>query len=161
MFYRICHIINIALSFLYLLILLIGSLRSNSVPDGTTLTFFAIMLLIAIIFLVFDFICARIQRSNKELLVLTPKQLTTGKTFYIFNLIAGITVLLILIAAISSLLASDAGNTLRTMPVFYAMLIFFFAAGATSIVNLLFYRSLKKKNKDISTDIINNIGNYR
>ena len=158
MFYRICHTLNIVLSFLFIAILAFGFLRSNNLPTETTITFITIMLVVTVIFLIFDFICARFNKFNKEQISLTKKQMITGKILLGFNIIACLVVFFILIAGVSVTFSPDSGSIINNIGTMYAMLVFFFLIGTTAIANLFFFFFLQKENKAISKDVINDIG---
>ncbi len=157
MFYKICRILNITLSSLLIIILVLAIFGAKTFPTEIIFAMITIFV-IAGFFLAFNFICGKFLKHNSEQIPISKRLKNKGKILFVFNLICALAMLGIAIAAFSPIFNPSDKVTESYSPIYVSIFLIFTLGGISSIVNLFFFRALLRKNKTITSDFINSIG---
>ena len=155
--YRVSIFINASLSFVFMLLGIIGVLYSE--PPRSTSVFLLLFILFGFgIFLFFDLICYRILKLNKEKLPLTGWIKNYGILIFIFSILALLVILFMTIAAAYAFFEDMGQFPERQRPFYIIFLLLFLLSVMTYIINAVGYFRSVKENKSILSDYINDIG---
>ena len=156
MFYKLTQGINISLSCLFLVI---GIGASITVNRFSAEVFIGISFIIVYtIVLLFSFNCYKINKCNKEK-ILIPKQLrNTGKVLFVFILLSSLYIFFCSIAAFAAFKNFASLSNLRQWPFYLAFLLLLTLSAVTGIFSLILFSRSLRNNKSLVNEFINNIG---
>lgn len=156
-FYRACLFLNTVISLLFIIIstYTLITLEKDSV-EGIIVSL--LLIIINLIFLLFDFICFKIQQYNNQQKIVNKQLVQSGKFLLILNSISSVFVFICIAAAISSFSAFTTKSMQWQLPFYIFFLSLLLICGLTALVNIFFFRNSIKKNKQIVTAVINEIG---
>ncbi|MEI8059718.1 MAG: hypothetical protein WCG67_06125 [Ferruginibacter sp.] len=158
MFYRISLFVNTTIGSLFIILALIGIATDKKIALNEIVGITLILSLYSI-FLWFNFICIKVNRSNKENTLISFALKRTGDVLFVFNLIAAVIITICVVAATATFLTVGNPNAQTTMWLFYlGFIVVFFLSGVTAIINALFFKKEMKINKLLVNDFINDIG---
>jgi membrane protease YdiL (CAAX protease family) len=157
MIYRICRVINITICFLFIILALYSVVVLNDF-SANSLTMAGIVFITYALLLWFNFICNKLDKYNKERIILSRPIKNTGKVFFILVLFIAIGIFVSAVAAWFSFSEnySQANKWQRTS--FAIFIVFFILTAITAISNLIFFTKSIKKNKLVVNEFINDIG---
>ena len=156
MFYKLTQGINISLSCLFLVIGIGASITLNRFSAEV---FIGISFIIVYtIFLLFSFNCYKINKYNKEK-ILIPKQLrNTGKVLFVFILLSSLYIFFWSIAAFAAFKNFVSLSNLRQWPFYLVFLLLLTLSAVTGIFSLILFSRSLRNNKSLVNEFINNIG---
>ncbi len=155
--YRISIFTNAALGLLFIFLGFVGVLNSKS-ADSASLFVLLIILFGFGIFLLFDLVCYRILKLNKEKLPLTGWIENYRKIIFVFSILALLCVLFITIAAAYAFLEDISSFPERQRPFYILFLLLLLVSAVTYVLNTVGYFKSVKENKNIMSEYINEIG---
>ena len=157
MMYRISIFTNAALGLLFIFLGFVGVLNSRS-ADSATIFILLIILFGFGIFLLFDLVCYRILKLNKERSPLTGWIESYRKIIFVLSILALLSVLFITIAAAYAFLEGISSFPKRQKPFYIAFLLLLVLSSVTYIFNAVGYFKSVKENRHILSEYINDIG---
>jgi hypothetical protein len=158
MLYRISIIINTCISVLFVIVF-ISSIAFNKKINAEAITGVTFCTLLFLVLLWFNNICFKVNRSNKDNILISPALKRRGDVLFVFNLIAAIFILICILAALFALLTTGNLESGRIMwPLYIGFIFLFFLTGATAIINGIFFKKAIKINTLLVNDFINDIG---
>jgi hypothetical protein len=157
MFYRICLILNSALSFLFMFLTLFILLDKGDSPNPPF--DIGIAFIFSCAFLIwFNFICFRIDKMNKEQISISKRLKLSGEILFV---LIALFALIIFSAALIAIIQVHTLDHTQKSPSMLSMIIvasLLILVGITTISNLVFFVKSLKRNKILVTDFINDIG---
>ncbi len=158
MIFRLSLILNAALCILFILCgLFILLIVPQSLPTES-IVIFLINSLISFLSLVFCLVCYKLIKLNRDKIPFSRQLKNTGNTFFAFTILAALVFLFMASAVIVAMQDSEFQESKNLQVAFVLFVIFFLICGITSIVNLIHYRKLLRKNKVAINDQILDIG---
>ena len=155
--YRISIFTNAALGLLFIFLGFVGVLNSKS--PNSALVFILLIILFGFgIFLLFDLVCYRILKLNKERSPLTGWIENYRKIIFVFSILALLIVLFITIAAAYAFFEDISTFPERQRPFYILFLLLLLMSAVTYITNTVGYFKSVKENKKIMIEYINDIG---
>jgi magnesium-transporting ATPase (P-type) len=158
MLYKISLIINTAISVLIIIFCCFG-IATDTKTEPDVLIGVSLFFLLFLIFIWFNIICFKVNRSNKENNLVSHAVQKTGSILFVFNILAIVVSLICLVASLFSLSSIRSLNANPASWGFYIVFMFlFFLLAVTAIINTVFFKRAIKKNKLLVADFINDIG---
>jgi RsiW-degrading membrane proteinase PrsW (M82 family) len=153
MIYRICRIVNTALSLLFILFAAWALSTDFSV---TSIIIVSIIITVFAILLWFNFICTRLHKQNNEQRLFSKRQKNTGKVFFILVILCVIGILVSTVTTYFSFLNMPSTKWQKNF--FGIFLSLFVLCAGTAIVNLVFFSKLIRRNTAVVNEFLNDIG---
>lgn len=157
MIHRISIFTNAALSLLFIFLGFVGVLNSRS-ADSASLFILIIILFGYGIFLLFDLVCYRILKLNKEKAPLTGWIESYRKIIFVFSILALLSVLFMNIAATYAFMEDANTFPERQKPFYITFLLLLLLSSVTYVLNAVAYFKSVRENKNIMSAYINEIG---
>ena len=114
---------------------------------------------VGLISLVFDIICFKLLKLNKEKILVTRNFLGLSNVFFVLTIISAFFFFLMAVAVSVAMQDQDPSNTFKMIVGFILFIIIFIICGTSSIFNLILLRKSLKRNKQIVFEEIQSIGN--
>ncbi len=108
--------------------------------------------------LLFDILCITLQRNNFYNKINTKGLLTKGKILFVIAILGAIGSLLVFASLVYSLSIAKRESPQSVIIVQIITLITLLLHSISAIINLVQYKKLLKINKNLQTDMVNNIG---
>jgi hypothetical protein len=158
MFYRISLIINSFISALFTILVIISAITNKKIKTEEILGF-VFFILIFLVFLWFNSVCFKVNRFNKDNILVSPALKRTGNVLFVFNLIAAVIIIICIVAMVAAALTVGNSDFRKSMlPIYVSFIMVFILSGATGIINGVFFKKSIKINNLLVNDFINDIG---
>ena len=156
MFFRLSFVVGTILSLLFVLFCLYYLFSDES---GNSAGLFVSVLFMTAnsFFLLSNFLCIKINKCNKEQVLISRNLKNTGKVLVVLTIISIVIVLLCGIAALLSRLYSDKIIPEKHALYFFLLISLLLLSGILAIINLIYFRKVSRRNKIVINKLIDDI----
>ena len=156
MFYRISFILGTIISLMFVLFCTYILFIDQSVAsEGRSVS--ALFMIANSFFILINFICFKINKCNVERRLIPVKLKNAGKFLFVCTIISIVIVLFSGIGALLSHFYSDKVIAEKEPFYFFLLMALLLLSGILSIINLIYFRKVSRKNNKIINEIIDDI----
>lgn len=156
-FYSFSFVTNIILSVLFILVDFYAIFQDSRLSDKP-IGFFIYFLCVYIFFLLLDFLCFKLKKSNTLLIVFNNIQRKWGTAVTIITIILAVSLVIVTCAAFTIFGNFASLQQMRFQPVYICFLSIILVSAITTLFNAWYYFKAIKQNKIIVNMVINDIG---
>lgn len=126
--------------------------------NGASIFILIFILGSCLVFLLFNYMCYRLLKANKENNIAPGWINNFRKLFLVLSIIALIAIAFMFIAATTAFITDYNGFPKKQRPFFFIFLLLMIALVSSGIENIVYYFKALKQNKSIVNSVINTIG---